>query len=177
MLAVPDIEEVKRYFRNTLDKCNNAITTKLNNCTQTFLKYKTNYILNNPMKLYEIQEQKLDTLYDRLNISLRNTLMSSSILLERYKNNYIIKNPLVLFDDKKNKLEYLKTKAELLNPNNILDKGYSIVYKDNKVVKDITKLSENDNINIMVKDGNINAKVEGINKKWVKNKNIHLKVQ
>jgi exodeoxyribonuclease VII large subunit len=90
--------------------------------------------------------------------------MSSSILLERYKNNYIIKNPLVLFEDKKNKLEQLKTKADLLNPNNILDKGYSIVYKDNKVIKDITKLSKDDNINIMVKDGSINAKVEGINK-------------
>ncbi|MBQ7789754.1 MAG: exodeoxyribonuclease VII large subunit [Bacilli bacterium] len=164
MLAVPDIEEVRRYFKNTLDKCNNSIVTILNNCTQTFLKYKTNYILNNPMKLYEIQEQKLDTLYDRLNISLRNTLMSSSILLERYKNHYIIKNPMVLFEDKKNKLEHLKTKAELLNPNNILDKGYSIVYKDNKVVKDITTLSKDDNINIMVKDGSINAKVEGINK-------------
>ena len=112
MLAVPDIEEVRRYFKNTLDKCNNSIVTILNNCTQTFLKYKTNYILNNPMKLYEIQEQKLDTLYDRLNISLRNTLMSSSILLERYKNHYIIKNPMVLFEDKKNKLEHLKTKAE-----------------------------------------------------------------
>ena len=164
MLAVPDIEEVRRYFKNTLDRCNNSITTLLNNCTQTFLKYKTNYILNNPIKLYEIQEQKLDTLYDRLNISLRNTLMSSSILLERYKNHFIIKNPLVLFEDKKNKLEHLKTKADLLNPNNILDKGYSIVYKDNKVIKDITKLSKDDNINIMVKDGSINAKVEGINK-------------
>ena len=164
MLAVPDIEEVRRYFKNTLDKCNNSIVIILNNCTQTFLKYKTNYILNNPMKLYEIQEQKLDTLYDRLNISLRNTLMSSSILLERYKNHYIIKNPMVLFEDKKNKLEHLKTKAELLNPNNILDKGYSIVYKDNKIVKDITTLSKDDNINIMVKDGSINAKVEGINK-------------
>ena len=164
MLAVPDIEEVRRYFKNALDRCNNSIVTLLNNCTQTFLKYKTNYILNNPMKLYEMQEQKLDTLYDRLNISLRNRLDASSFILERYKNHYIIKNPLVLFEDKKNKLENLKLKADLLNPNNILDKGYSIVYKDNKVVKDITKLTKDDNINIMVKDGSINAKVEGINK-------------
>ena len=46
-----------------------------------------------------------------------------------------------LFDDKKNKIDQLKVKVELLNPNNILDKGYSIVYKDNKVVKDITTLT------------------------------------
>lgn len=162
MLAVPDINEVKRYFRNTLDKCNNLIITLVNNYTQLLLKYKTNYILNNPMKLYEIQEQKIDTLYDRLNISLKNKLNASCIILDRYKNHFIIKNPIVLFDDKKNKLEQLKVKAELLNPTGILDKGYSIVYKDNKVVKDINSLDVGDNINIMMKHGNIEANVKGV---------------
>ena len=165
MLAVPDIEEVRRYFRNALDRCNNSILTLLNNCTQTFLKFKTNYILNNPMKLYEMQEQKLDTLYDRLNIALRTKMDTSTFILDRYKNHFIIKNPYVLFDEKKNKLEQLKVKVDLLNPNNILDKGYSIIYKDDKVIKDISKLSKSDKINIVVKDGNINARVEGVNKK------------
>ena len=37
-------------------------------------KYKSNYILNNPIKLYEMQEQKLDVLYDRLNNSIKTKL-------------------------------------------------------------------------------------------------------
>ena len=164
MLAVPDIEEVRRYFRNSLERCNNSILSVLNNCTQTFLKYKTNYILNNPMKLYEMQEQKLDTLYDRLNIALKNKVDTSMFILDRYKNHFIIKNPYVLFDDKKNKIEQLKVKVELLNPNNILDKGYSIIYKDDKVVKNIDELSNEDKINIKVKSGNIDARIEGVNK-------------
>ena len=51
-----------------------------------------------------------------------------------------------------------------MNPNNILDKGYSIIYKDDKVVKDISKLSNDDKINIKVKNGNIDARIEGVNK-------------
>ena len=116
------------------------------------------------MKLYEMQEQKLDTLYDRLNIALRNKVDTSTFVLDRYKNHYIIKNPYVLFDDKKNKIDQLKVKVELLNPNNILDKGYSIIYKDDKVVKDINSLSKDDKINIKVKTGNIDARIEGVNK-------------
>lgn len=164
ILAVPDINEVRRYFKNAYDRANNSILNILNNCTQTILKYKTNYILNNPMKLYEIQEQKLDILYDRLKQALSNKLDNSRYIFDKYKEHYIIKNPNVLLDSFKNKLDTLKLKVDLLNPNNILDKGYSIVYKDDKVVKDITKLNKEDKINIVGKNGNINALVEEINK-------------
>ena len=111
-----------------------------------------------------MQEQKLETLYDRLNIALKNKVDTSMFILDRYKNHFIIKNPYVLFDDKKNKIEQLKVKVELLNPNNILDKGYSIIYKDDKVVKNIDELSNEDKINIKVKSGNIDARIEGVNK-------------
>ena len=163
ILAVPDIEEVKRYFKGSYDRINNSILNKLNNCTQTVLKFKTNYIINNPIKLYEMQEQKLDTLFDRLNSALKVIVDDSSHKLDKIKSNYIINNPSVLLDNYKNRLDTIKVKLDLLNPNSVLDKGYSIVYKDNKVVKDISKLDINDDINIVVKNGNINANVKGVN--------------
>ena len=61
--------------------------------------------------------------------------------------------------------KYSNIKLDLLNPENILDKGYSIVYKDNKVVKDVFSLKENDNINIIAKNGNITANVKGVDKR------------
>jgi exonuclease VII large subunit len=100
-----------------------------------------NYILNNPSILYETKMEKLNVIKDNLNKA-------------------IVKN----YDNSFNRFETVKLKLDLLNPKTILGKGYSIVYKDNKVVKDITKLSKTDNINIMVKNGSIDAKVEGINK-------------
>lgn len=164
MLAVPDITEVKRYFRNAFDRSNIAIMNKLNNCTQVIHKYKTNYILNNPKSLYEMKEQKLDNIIDRINNSIINKLDKSKSIMDRFKTNYILNNPLVLLDNSKNKIENFKIKINLLNPNNILDKGYSIVYKDSKIIKDVNDLNKDDEIKIVVKSGNITANVKGVNK-------------
>ena len=162
MLAVPDIYEVRRYFETALDRCNNAILNLLNSYTQTLFKYKTNYLLNNPKALYEMKEQKLDNLYDRINNSMLNRLDKYNHIMDKYKTNYILNNPQVLLEGYKNKINELKVKAELLNPQNILDKGYSIVYKDDKIIKDASKLKDNDEIKVVVKKGKITASVKGV---------------
>ena len=54
----------------------------------------------------------------------------------------------------------------LLNPDNVLDKGYSIIEKNGKIIKNVDDLSINDDINVMLKNGNILANVKGVNKKW-----------
>ncbi len=162
MLAVPDINEVQIYFKNALERSNNAILNLLNSYTQLIFKYKTNYILNNPKALYEMKEQKLDNLFDRVNNAILNKLDKSNHVLDKFKSNYIINNPNVLLEGYKTKIEHLKVKAELLNPQNILDKGYSIVYKDDKIIKDSSKLKENDEIKVVVRKGKITASVKGV---------------
>ena len=67
-----------------------------------------------------------------------------------------------ILNNNKNRVDTIKVKLDLLNPDNILDKGYSIIYKDNKIVKDINSINTNDSINIMVKNGNIDAIVKGV---------------
>ncbi len=164
ILAVPDINEVKRYFKNSYDKINISINNKLNKFIQQLNLYKTNYILNNPIKLYEMQEQKIDLLYDKLVNALKNKIELSYHKFDLIKTNHIIKNPNILLDNHIKNINTIKIKLELLNPINVLNKGYSIVYKDNKVIKDINNINDNDNINILVKNGNILANVKGVSK-------------
>ena len=85
-------------------------------------------------------------------------------LIIEIKKNHIIKNPNILLDNHIKNINTIKIKLELLNPINVLNKGYSIVYKDNKVIKDINNINDNDNINILVKNGNILANVKGVSK-------------
>ena len=137
--ATRDKDEIKAYLQTCKTRINNALQNKLENSSEILKKYKLNYILNNPTRLYDIQEQKLDILYDKLNniINLK-------------------------IDNLNKKMETYKIKIDLLNPVNILDKGYSIVYKDNRIVKDINILKEKDDINILVKNGNILASIKGV---------------
>ena len=87
----------------------------------------------------ECNKDKLSNLYTTLNKEIMNIL-----------------------NNNKNRVDTIKVKLDLLNPDNVLDKGYSIIYKDNKIVKDINSINTNDSINIMVKNGNIDAIVKGV---------------
>ena len=164
LMATPDIEEVRKYFKTAGERSTIAIQTILNTYNQLLIKYKQNYLLNNPIRLYEMKEQKLDNLYDRLNNYIKSLLDTNTHILDKYKSNYILNNPRVLLEKKMDKLNTLKIKVDLSNPINILDKGYSVVYKEGKIIKDVNNLKIDDSINIMVKNGNIDANVKGVNK-------------
>ena len=53
-------------------------------------------------------------------------------------------------------------KLEVLNPLNTLKRGYSITKFNDKVIKDIKDVKVDDNINISLDNGNIDAKIIGI---------------
>ncbi len=142
MMAVPDKEEILRYLDNCKNRVKKAMLNKLDSSNLLLNKYKSNYLLNNPIRLYEMKEQKLDILYDKINDSIKR-------IIDRNISN----------------VDTLKIKLDLLNPVGILDKGYSIMYKDNKIIKDVNDLGIDDEVNIMVKNGSILANIKDINKK------------
>lgn len=160
-MAVPNIVDVKNFI--------NQLNIRLNKNTSNIIEfnkkrldnYKTNYVLTNPMATFEIKEQKLDTLIDNLNSKIKNILDSSYKRLENIKNNYTINNPDTIINKYNNTYELLLNKLNLLNPLNILSKGYSVVNKDNNVIKDIKDINIKDKLNIKLYKGNIDVIVEG----------------
>ena len=59
----------------------------------------------------------------------------------------------------KTKMVELITKLDSLSPLKTLTRGYSILEKDNKIVKSVKSLNINDEISIRLIDGNAKAKV------------------
>ncbi len=60
----------------------------------------------------------------------------------------------------KNKLHENITKLDLLNPIKILSSGYTLVYKDDSLVKSASEVKEGDDIKVTFKDGTISATVK-----------------
>ena len=56
-------------------------------------------------------------------------------------------------------------KLELNNPNKLLEKGYSYIALNNKIVKSISKLKKGDQITNMLKDGEIISLVSKLDRK------------
>lgn len=135
--AVPDKEEILSYLLNARNRINISLVNKINNSNELLNKYRSNYLLNNPQRLYESYEQNLDSLNEKLYIYIKTIL-----------------------DKNVNLLDTLKIKVNLLNPDNILSKGYSIIYKDKNIISDSKKLKESDIIDIVFNKGTVKAEVK-----------------
>lgn len=157
--AVPKLSDILLEIDNCKARCNNIIKSVLNNNKLRLRKVTDSYVLKNPLNIYMIKEQKLDNIIDKLNNYINNVISISKSKFDIIKGSIIFKDPNIIYEDKLNKNNHLIEKLEILNPLNSLKRGYSITKKDNKCINSVKDLKKDDNINIKLYDGNINAKI------------------
>ena len=58
-------------------------------------------------------------------------------------------------------INHIIEKLELINPLGVLKRGYSLTYKDDKIVNSVKQIKKDDILNIKLVDGNISTKVIG----------------
>lgn len=159
-LVVPSKLEIQKYLSDYNSRLLSVITSKMSTYKITLKKLESSYILNNPKSMYEVEEQKLDSILEKLGSLMGHTLEKSKLKLENLTKNL---TPTILYKLEKNKshLETLEQKLELLNPENILKKGYSLTIKDGKIITNASELKDGDTITTKLSIGTINSKVIG----------------
>lgn len=157
--AVPKLSDLLLEINNNEVRLTNGIKRILDNSKLRLKKLKESYVLKNPLGLYEIKEQKLDNIIDKLNTCINATLYTKNSKLEIIKNSIIFKDPSILYENKLKKNNHLIEKLEILNPLNALKRGYTITKKDGKCITNIDGVKINDDVNISFKNGEIKAKV------------------
>ncbi len=163
-LAVPDIKTIKDYLDNAINRSSLSLNNLIDAKKQVLFGFVNSYVLKNPMAMYEIKEQNLDFLIDKVNKQMISILDGRRYILNKCLSSYVISNPNMLYKFKTQNLEHIINKLEVLNPMNTLKRGYAIVKKDKKVISDTSKIKKDDIINIDVKNGEINALVLEVNK-------------
>ena len=158
-LAVPDTSTILNYLETAKGRSYQAINNTINNYQTRINNVANSYILKKPTAMYEILEQKLDNLIDKLNKEINIVIDNNKVRLFKSSNSYILTNPSMLYKFKEQALLGLTEKLEVLNPISTLNRGYGIVKKDNVVVSSIANVKDNDDIVINLKDGNIYSKV------------------
>lgn len=157
-LVVPSKVEIQSYLNDYKGRIISVINKKIKSYTDTFSKLKSTYILKNPISMYEIDEQKLDNMLEKLG-----SIMTYKLEREKSKLNNLSKmispNMLNRLDKEKIKLENIETKLKLLNPENILKKGYSLTLVEGKIVKSINSVKKGSIIDTKFSDGIIKSEV------------------
>lgn len=137
-LAVPDRQELMSYYF----KQKQYISAMLDR------KIKTAQLrLENQQRRMSASSPKLKA------EQLEKQLSAKSEKLTRFMNIYIY--------DKENKLIAAKGKLDGLNPLNVLNRGYAIAEKDEKIITSSKQLKDGDDFTVILSDGKINAKVCG----------------
>jgi exodeoxyribonuclease VII large subunit len=137
-LAVPDRQELMSYYF----KQKQYISAMLDR------KIKTAQLrLENQQRRMSASSPKLKA------EQLEKQLSAKSEKLTRFMNIYI--------SDKENKLIAAKGKLDGLNPLNVLNRGYAIAEKDEKIITSSKQLKNSDDFTVILSDGKINAKVCG----------------
>ncbi len=183
-MAVPNLVDLRTLINQYTIRLNENIKGIINYNNKRIENIKNSYVLKNPLALYEVKEQKLDTYIDRLNNYINNKLSEYSVRLKNIKKSYVLKNPLSSYEVKREKINSLQellnkqiksnleknkhqyemmiNKLELLNPLSILGKGYSLVTKDDEIVKSTKDLQVEDKICIRMYEGSLKAVVKEI---------------
>ena len=115
-----------------------------------------------PINVLNIYSKDLNNLKTRLDLLNIDKVIDNHLLFINNLSISMGKTYNYLLDKDNNDLDTLINKLILLNPLNVLSKGYSVTYKDGKVLKSVNDVKENDLINIKINDGEIDAIVKEI---------------
>lgn len=183
-IAVPNIIDVLNNINQLAIRLKEGVMKKINYNKLLLDSYKNSFIIKNPMIMYENKKMLLDQYNEKIITLLKHNLENKKVVLKHQVEKIKLVSPLMLcmnrrkelaildkkintlinhkVELKRNKFIYIMDKIELVNPLNILKRGYTITYIKDKQVSSVKNLKVNDNINIKLYDGNIEATVNAI---------------
>ena len=121
------------------------------------IRLNNNKYFINPYFLIEKSEMKLDYFTSKLS-NIKNQFIAINTKLDN--NTRIMKQ---ILDNRVNKeelkIKHLNTLLKVYDVDNTLKRGYSLVYKDNNLIKSRDLLKNDDEIDIRLYGGTVRAKI------------------
>ena len=158
-LAVPNMSDLKKYISQLSIRLNESVLKRVNYLKLYLDSIKNSFVIKNPMIMYENKKQSLDLMNSKLNDLMLGKVDRLKNEMEKIKKSYVLTNPKLLYKDKILEVKNIIEKLELLNPLNILNRGYSITYLNSLALKSVKEVKENDLLDIKLTDGVIQSKV------------------
>lgn len=163
-MAVPNQTDFYNYMRQINLRLHKAMKNYLEVSQEKLDNLRNSYILKNPISMYQIKEQKFDTLYEKLCLVMKNRIQNEKNGLT----SKVEKLPLFithLLERNQNKYVSLLNKLEILNPLLTIKRGYSITKMNDKVITSTLQVNKNDSLEVELQDGLLLTRVEEIMKK------------
>ncbi len=161
-LITPNIVDVNEEIDDLGAELNYLMENKITYIKDSLDSLANNKYLLNPKLLIDKTSLKLDYYLERIN-SFSNRLLSINKDIDNTVNNMVI-NLNIKLNKRQNDLDKLNSLLKAYSVDNTLKRGYSLVYKDNKLLKD--EVNIDDDLLIETYLDKINVSVKKVSKKW-----------
>lgn len=184
VIATPDQVELSQYIKQTELNLSRHIIQIINNKKKHLEHVASYYKFKQPSLLYDQQIQKKDDFERQLNLSittkLNNALQKVELLTNRINlkdlkqqtlqgiqsrlqlHDSLNKSIINIIDNSKKRLSQRIENLNSLSPSNTMLRGYTIVNKNEQVITSTQSLEKNDEINLQMKDGTVDAIVKKV---------------
>lgn len=158
-LAVPNMSDLKKHIDQLSIRLNEAIYKKVNYLKLYLDSVKNSFVIKNPQIMFENKKQSLSLINDKLNELMVGKVDKYKNEFEKLKKSYVLVSPQLLYKDKIVEVKNIIDKLNLLNPLNILSRGYSVTFLNDKALKSVKKVKLNDILDVKLSDGSLKTKV------------------
>ncbi|GAB4171842.1 MAG: exodeoxyribonuclease VII large subunit [Calditrichia bacterium] len=140
-LAVKDNRELQVQIRHLQSKLNQIIIRYLQSRKDKLNMYKNAYGFRRPEDFIQQKIQYIDGLSERIKQSISNKIGMSKQSIEGYRH-----------------------RLSALNPKNVMERGYSITFQHDRVIKDAKHLNKDEPVHVVLFKGAFTGKIDEINK-------------
>ncbi|MFC4411156.1 exodeoxyribonuclease VII large subunit [Chungangia koreensis] len=186
-LAVPSREEILQRIFDHRSRMLSSLNGKLTSEKRRLTRLKESYPLQFPERLYRPFAEKLALLEERLNKNTETSISNGRRKLEGLTIRMAAHSPerqlkvhhqtlkefshrlnraaLSTYQKDRNAFTNVLRTLKVLNPLSVMERGFSIVYSDEQVVKSIADLKVSDEVKIQMHDGHAKVAVKSIEHK------------
>jgi exodeoxyribonuclease VII large subunit len=195
-LAVPSMVEIEERIGQRRLRLQRALREVINSKKEQLQSFQSSYILRHPKQLYMQKEELLDRLIDRLAQGATRYQQNQQRLLERLQLRLQAEHPAQKIAVSKQQAYMLRKQLEremkdilsahehtflrvaeklaILSPLQVMIRGYSVAYKEQRIVNSVKQLEPGDTISVRLTDGIADCHVWGIEERELNEKTNEL---
>ncbi|MBG9980979.1 exodeoxyribonuclease VII large subunit [Facklamia sp. DSM 111018] len=180
-LSVPVLQELVMEIEQKTQRMRQSLYQYLRHKSQLLDRYRQSYVLTQPQRLYESYVQSLNWLTDKLVVQTNKRFQEEYYRLDHLDQRLRYSQPIQQIKMKEQKLahiqsqllkllpEYLQNSRQQLDKNlalldaysplKIMQRGYTLVEREQMIIKSSQELTPNDHIKVRFIDGLVKAEV------------------
>lgn len=188
-MAVPHSTDLLERILDRKSRLTRTMTEKISSQKEKLNHYRTSYAFRYPKQLYLQKEQQLDNVMDRLQKEGQRVILRKKETYTYIKNRLEKVHPkdqvrrsndayvaLVkklnremasIIAHKHSQFQATIDKLNALSPLKIMDRGYSLVYQEDKLIKSVNQIKAGQVLKVQLKDGQLDCEVQGIEERTI----------